>query len=348
MKGRFVLFLAMVVTTLMLVQGVAAHVPVGGEPGDSLDTALEIENPLKSWVMYHDLHEEGEAHYYTFDMEAGDRLRIILNLPAELEASAFRPILILIGPGLVNSTSAPDYLEIPQGDGYVIYDDFSLHEEYEGFTPSAFFEIHDIDTTIPETGTYYLAIYDAAEHERYALAIGYQEVFTFDEWILVAFNVITIHLWEGQNIVAILSPWIVVLLLGIIFYSRKGEEIGIENDVLTWTGIIAGLLFIGSGLALLHQMVWALLQVPANAQVVITMLFASFPILIGIATLRALKTGWKSDTSRILKLALVSGLAIFAWAGLLIGPTLLLLVSIVGFATRDNTPVQAVTSQSDV
>jgi hypothetical protein len=327
----------------MLAQGVSAHVPVGGEPGDTIDTALEIPNPLKSWVLYHELHEAGEPHYYTFEMEAGDRLRIILNLPAELEASAFRPILALIGPGIVNSTPAPDYLEIPQGTGYVIYDNHSLHQEYEGFTPSAFFEILDIDTTVPATGTYYLAIYDMMETERYALAIGFQETFTFDEWILVALNVITIHLWEGQNILAVLSPWLITLLLGILFYSRRGQGQEMENDALTWMGIVAGLLIIGSGFGLLFQMVWALLQVTANAQVVITMLFALFPTLIGIATLRSFKIGWKNDTNRVLKLALFSALAIFTWAGLLIGPTLLLLVSIVGFLQRDKIQVQSAT-----
>ncbi len=341
MRRRYVMFLAVSVSLFMLAQGVTAHVPVGGEPGDTLDTALEIENPLKSWVLYHELHEAGEPHYYMFEMEAGDRLRIILNLPAELEASAFRPILALIGHGIVNSTPAPDYLEMPQGTGYVIYDNHSLHQEYEGFTPSAFFEILDIDTTVPATGTYYLAIYDMMETERYALAIGFQETFTFDEWILVALNVITIHLWEGQNILAILSPWLITFLLGIIFYSRRGQEQEMENDALTWTGIVAGLLFIGSGFGLLFQMVWALLQVPANAQVIVTAVFALIPILLGIATLRTLKSGWANDINRILKLALFSGLAIFAWAGLLIGPTILLLVSIVGFFNRSKTPVQA-------
>ncbi|MFW9966843.1 MAG: hypothetical protein ACFFEA_06785 [Candidatus Thorarchaeota archaeon] len=341
MRSRYVLFLITAVTLLMLAQGVSAHVPVGGEPGDSLDTALEIENPLKSWVMYHELHEAGEAHYYTFDMDAGARLRLILNLPAELQASAFRPILALIGPGITNTTPSPDYLEIPVGSGYVIYDDYTLDQEYEGFTPSAFFEVIDVDTTVPETGTYYLAIYDPTEAERYALAIGFQEEFTFDEWILVALNVITIHLWEGQSILAILFPWLITLLLGVILYSRRSEEFGTENDALTWTGIIAGLLIIGSGPALLFQTAWALLQVPANAQVIITLIFALFPILIGIATLRSLKIGWKNDINSILKIALLSGLAVFTWSGILIGPTLLLLVSIGGFLIRDKPPSQA-------
>ena len=344
MRPRSVLFFAIAVTMLMLAQGATAHVPVGGEPGNSLDTALEIENPLKSWVMYHELHEAGEAHYYTFDMESGARLRLILNLPAELQASDFRPILALIGPGITNSTPAPDYLEIPTGSGYVIYDNHTLHQEYEGFTPSAFFEVLDIDTTIPETGTYYLAIYDSTEAERYALAMGFQEEFTFDEWVLVALNVITIHLWEGQNILAILFPWLITLLLGVILYSRRSEEFGIENDALTWTGIIAGLLILGSGPALLFQTVWALLQVPANAQVIITLLFALFSILIGIAALRSLKIGWKNDINNILKIALLSGLAVFAWAGILIGPTLLLLVSVGGFLTRDKKLGQVQTS----
>jgi hypothetical protein len=339
------MLIAATLTLLMLAQGVSAHVPVGGEPGDTLDEALRIENPLKSWVLYHDIHEAGEAHYYTFDMEAGDRLRLILNLPAELEATAFRPILALIGPGIMNSTPAPSILEIPEGAGYVIYDTHTPHQEYEGFTPSAFFEILDIDTTVPATGTYYLAIYDMSEEERYALAIGFQETFTFDEWILVALNVITIHLWEGQNILAILSPWIAVLFLGIIFYSRRGQELGMDNDVLTWTGILAGLLFIGSGFGLLYQMFWALLQVPANAQVIVTAVFALIPILLGLATLRTLKSGWNNNITSLLRLTLLSGLAVFTWAGLLIGPTILLLLSIVGFVNRSKVSTQA-TSRS--
>jgi hypothetical protein len=334
MKQSFVLFLAIILSLFTFVLSATAHVPVVGEPGHTLDTALEIENPLKSWVLYDEIHEAGEPQYYTFEMEAGNRLRLILNLPAELEASTFRPILVLIGPGIINSTPAPDYLEIPAGSGYIIYDEHTLHSEYEGFTPSAFFEVLNIDTTVPETGIYYLAIYDMTEADRYALAIGFREEFTLDEWILIPINVITIHLWEGQNIFALLSPWLITLILGVIFYSRKGQELGIENDTLTWMGIISGLLFIGSGLALVFQMVWALLQIPANVQVIITMLFAFFPTLIGIATLKVLKSGWRNNIYSILKLVLLSGLAVFSWAGLLIGPALLLLVSIFGVVSH--------------
>jgi hypothetical protein len=344
MNRTFVFFLAIMVFLFTFVQTATAHVPVAGEPGETLNTALEIKNPLKSWVLYHEIHEAGEPHYYTFRMEAGNQLRLILNLPAELEASTFRPILVLIGPGIINSTPAPNYLEIPDDYGYITYDEHTAHPVYEGFTPSAFFEVLNIDTTVPETGTYYLAIYDMTEAERYALAIGFQEVFTLDEWILVPINVIAIHLWEGQNIFVILSPWIITLVLGIIFYSRRGQELGIENDFLTWMGIIAGLSFIGSGLVLAFQIVWALLQIPANAQVIITILFAMFPALIGIATLQVLKGGWKNSTKSILKLALLSGLAVFAWAGLLIGPTLLLLVSLVGLVRQGWTMSQEITS----
>ncbi|MFX0174341.1 MAG: hypothetical protein ACFE9L_20885 [Candidatus Hodarchaeota archaeon] len=344
MKQRLFVFLTIIIFSFKFVQSGIAHVPVAGEPGETLDTALEIENPLKSLVLYDEIHEAGKPHYYTFQMEAGNRLRLILNLPAELKASIFRPILVLIGPGITNSTPAPNYLEIPTGSGYIIYDEHTLQTVYEGFTPSAFFEVLNIDTTVPETGTYYLAIYDMIEAERYALAIGFQEVFTVDEWILIAINVIAIHLWEGQNIFIILSPWILTLVLGIIFYSRKGKELGIEKDALTWMGIIAGLLFIGSGLALVFQIVWALLQIPANAQVIITIVFALFPALIGIATLKVLKGDWKNTTNSIVKLGLLSGLAIFTWAGLLIGPTLLLLVSIVGFVRQDRNSRQEIMS----
>ena len=124
MKQRLFLYLTLIVSLFTLVQSATAHVPVAGEPGETLDTALEIRNPLKSWVLYDEIHEAGEPHYYTFQMKAGNRLRLILNLPAELQASTFRPNLVLIGPRIINSTPAPNYLEIPTED----YHDLSLFQ----------------------------------------------------------------------------------------------------------------------------------------------------------------------------------------------------------------------------
>ncbi len=330
MKKQFILISSIIIGLFLVLQSTQGHVPVGGEPGNTLESAFEIKDPLKSWVLYHDLHEPGEAHYYKLQMEAEDRLRLVLNLPIELKSSNFRPILILIGPGLTNSTPAPDYLEIPTGSGYVMYDAHTPHLEYEGFTPSAFLEILDIDTTVPETGVYYLAIYSSLKAERYSLAIGFQEVFTLEEWILVPLDVITIHQWEGQNLFIILSPWIVTLAVGIIYYSKRGEDLGIEGDPLTWIGIISGLLFIGSAFGLIFQMVWALLQVPPNILVFVTIVLTIIPFILGFITLRIIRSGWNNNINNTLKLVLISGIAISTWTGLFIGPFLLLLVSLIG------------------
>jgi hypothetical protein len=330
MKKQLILTSSIIIGLFLILQSTQGHVPVAGEPGDTLESAFEIKDPLKSWVLYHDIHEPREAHYYKFQMEAEDRLRLVLNLPIELKSSDFRPILILTGPGLINSTPAPDYLEIPTGSGYVMYDVHTPHLEYEGFTPSAFLKILDIDTTIPETGVYYLAIYSSLEAERYALAIGFQEVFTLEEWIFVPLDVISIHQWEGQNLFFILSPWIVTLGVGIIYYSKRGEDLGIERDPLTWIGISSGLLFIGSAFALIFQMVWALLQVPPNILIFATIIFTIIPAILGITTLRTIRSGWNNNINNTLKLALISGIAIVTWAGLIIGPFFLFLFSLIG------------------
>ncbi len=225
MEFRAPLVLASFMLMLLLAQNASAHVPITGEPGETLETAAEIEDSTKSFVIYSELHEEGEAQYFKFEIDSGTRLRMTVMIPTEYVNTLFRPTLVLMGPGLTNSSNVSDHItehiEVPANAGIMVFDEALLDAEYEGFTPSYFYLLEDVNLTIPETGVYYFAIYDETSYGGYAITIGYRETFTIDEWLLVPINVISIHIWEEQNLVLILAPLLLSVAIGFINDNKK-------------------------------------------------------------------------------------------------------------------------------
>ncbi|MDF1539836.1 MAG: hypothetical protein P1Q69_13130 [Candidatus Thorarchaeota archaeon] len=317
----------------MLIQRASGHVSVTGEPGETLETAVEIEDPTKSFVIYSELHEEGEAQYFKFEMDSGTRLRMTLMIPTEYASTLFRPTLVIMGPGLTNSSNISDHItehvEMPADTGIMIFNEALQLAEYEGFTPSYFYLLEDVSLTVPETGVYYFAVYDETSHGRYVITISYRKTFTIDEWLLVPINVISIHIWEGQNLVLVLAPLLLTVVIGLFLIHKKQRENEKIAKPTTYIGLIGGLLIIGSGILLFYQMVWALLFVPANLQILITSIFGILPILLGFYTLRTLMRLEKEPKiADNMKLIVVAIASLFVWGGLLVGPVLLVSIGL--------------------
>ncbi|MFX1265574.1 MAG: hypothetical protein ACFFH0_09365, partial [Promethearchaeota archaeon] len=181
MNRRLLILLASIALIGLLTNSVSAHVPVAPEPGETLDTAVELVNPTKSWVVYSDLHEGEEPHYFRFQIEQEERIRLTLMIPISQDPLEFRPVMALMGPGLANEGVAPDYLETPESGGVVIVESGTPHPEYEGFTPTSFYSMANLDIVATQTGTYFLAVYEASSGGRFAIALGYIESFNIDE-----------------------------------------------------------------------------------------------------------------------------------------------------------------------
>jgi hypothetical protein len=328
-KRGLVLFLGFIVA-FSLIQTVAAHVPLFMEGGHTLEEAVLIENPTKSWVIYSTIHEAAEPHYFYFEMEAGERIRLILHVPVPDGLQGFRPRLALMGNGLTNLSTPPDYLEMPNGAGVMILEPTTPHPEYEGFTPTSFYELYDLDITASTTGEYYLAYYEPTRTGNFAVAIGYQEIFTFTEWVTVPFSVLVTHLWNYQTPVTLIAPLVITLLIGYILVYWRSPALRTRDQILSWLGITAGLLFIASGMFIFYQMGVALLQVPANAQIGITIAFGLLPVLFGLFTLRScISTEWTRNPRQLLLLFILGILALFFWAGWIFGSSLLLITAII-------------------
>ena len=319
MRNRVVLAVAMLVTVSLLTTSATSHIPIVPDDGTTLATATEIIDPWKSWFYYSELGSE-EAHYYKFDASAGERIRFMLNIPIPEGDRGFTPVFILMGPGITDSGTPDPSIEIPSGAGVMVIESDTLEPEYEGFTPMSQYTAVDLNMSVPETGTYYIAVYSDTTGGRYALVTGYVEAYTIVGWIAVPLDVMILLQWSGQNLFFILIPMFLPLILGLIFlFSRQRALFGKEN-IHTLLGTLGGLMFLGSALSFSTQVVYALTQAPANWTIIPSLIFISLPLILGIATLRILRgENWETRSNSLI-LIVLSVMAPFVWAGLYIGP----------------------------
>ncbi|WP_440946997.1 hypothetical protein ACSAZL_01540 [Methanosarcina sp. T3] len=307
-----------------LLTPVFAHVPAFGVGGKSLETATPIENPAKSRVLYGQL-SGGDLHYYGFEVEKGERIVLGLIVPAGEESRDFTPTMILMGPGLADDGEIPETLELPEGYGAMVFSgEMPESATYEGFTPAAFYSLSRADLQAPESSTYYVAVSSIERGGNYGVILGYKERFSLLEWLLIPLTQIKTYLWEGQSLPFIFFPLGLTLAAGILVISIKKEAAAGFNPA-RWSGLFAGLFFLGTGLSSIFQMLFSLSRSSYSPEVIITVFLALAGVGLGLAalilSLKDERYGTKSSRKQFYFFGL--GLAgLLLWAGWFMGPVL--------------------------
>ena len=311
----------LLVLILCLALPVNAHVPLSADGNYDISTALPVEKPTKSYVIYGNLHEAGEVAWYQIRMNPGDRLVLSLMTTGY---NATIPDMIVMSPETASSSEGlPQMIRVPQGySARKIRGQPPQKAEYEPFTPAAVFEVASYSKEITAPGLYYLAIVSTADETRYSIATGYIEEFAPSEWVLVPVNVISTHLWEGQSIITILTPFLAVVILGFVVISRRGKRKGSHLSYSCWLATIAGLCYIGGAAITLVQMVRAMAMTDPSSSVALTLVFAIIPVALGIWALRMGRSSSKRTILDRAFLLLIGILGLIFWAGLIIGPVL--------------------------
>ncbi|WP_231589979.1 hypothetical protein [Methanosarcina siciliae] len=303
---------------------VFAHVPTFGEGGKSPETATSVENPAKSRVLYGQLSDE-DVQFYSFKIEKGERILLGLIVPVGGESQDHTPDLILMGPELADKGKLPDTLELPEGYGAKVFSgEMPESATYEGFTPAAFYSLARADLQAPESGTYYVAVSSIEGGGNYGVILGYQEKFSLLEWLLIPLTQIKTYLWEGQSLPFIFFPLGLTLATGILVISLKKEAASGFNPA-RWSGLFAGLFFLGTGLSSIFQMLFSLSRSSYSPEVIITVFLALVGIGLGltalILSLKDGRYGIKSTRKQFYFFGL--GLAgLLLWAGWFMGPVL--------------------------
>ena len=312
---------------LIFILNTVAHVPISAGENNSLETAIEVKEPTKSWAIYDEIHEPGESKYYKFTMEQGQRLKISLFVTKK----GFNPGVVVMGKGLTSQGILPSGVEIPTGYNYIVFEgEKTNNREYEPFTPSSYYFTADVDITVNITDVYYIAVFDESNHGKVGIAIGFIETFSVNEWLLIPINAINIHIWEGQNIAVIIAPLILTIIIGIgilIWIRKKEHNLQLNNQALL--GLFTAFLFIGSGLMILMQMIIALAGSSADNSVIITLIFGLLPILFGILLIRTSMRIVKELNKTNRAILLVIGIfGLIFWSGVIIGPVLTIISSL--------------------
>jgi hypothetical protein len=330
---------AVFILLMVIILPVDAHVPVSADNNNNVNTALFVENPLKSYAMYGHLHDAGDVGYYKFNMNAGDQLKLSLMTTG---FDAPLPDMVIMSPGTagnIETLSLP--VTVPLGyNAEVIKGQKPVTAEYEPFSPAAIFNVASYSKNITDPGTYYVAVISPADETQYSIATGYLEEFTIQEWVLVPFNVIKTHLWEGQSIIAILAPFLAVMILGLILTARRERDKKIKKPLSFWLATIAGLCYFGGAAIVLVQMVRVLKETGFSAGVIVTLIFALIPIMLGIWALRVARSPSPRSLKNRLSLGIIGLLGLLFWAGLIIGPVIAIIVALVPERYSSNAPNQ--------
>lgn len=313
---------------LILTVSSSAHVPLMAGENGNISNAMHISDPLKSWAIYGSLPDDA-AHYYSFDMDEGDRIYLSLFKSADCKESDFQPELLLIGPALneeIRLAELPDLPGIASDLKFLRAEEKSAKAAtYEPFGPSSFMDLSEINITAPESARYYAAVRSIGPASKsgenlsgssigqYGLALGFQEKTSFSDRMSTPIRLISVYLWEGQSPGVILIPYLVAVIIALIFFWR-----GSRRTSFCLAGSLAGFLFLATSASVLSQMIFSLTRAPFGPQVYITLAIALFHALLGVVAIR-LARGEAGILQRVL-LAVLGTLALLAGSGLIIGP----------------------------
>lgn len=325
-KINYELILVLLILSFMVIPAVLAHVPKTAEGNASLETAKHVHDPTKSWVIYSELKKGEEAHYYEIKLEEDEGLRCSILVPNE----GFVPDLIIMGPQFSNSSDIPNHIEIPDGYGYKVIEGEKGEREYEPFTPGSYYYPAEYDEEVDRSATYYVVVSDETSSGKYGLAVGYEERYGLIEWIRVPVDVVNIHIWEGQPVWLIFSPIFITSLLGAIYFIwAKQNKAPLPTYLGGWLTSIAGLLYIGTGGMMLLQMITASIKANPGAALIVTIVFTIIPLSLGLFTFSlGIKMKEPIDIKERAKMVVISLLALVTWTGLIIGPIIALIGSI--------------------
>ena len=319
---------------------VSAHAPLGAGSNEDIANATQISNPEKSYVIYSELHEGGEAQYYHFPMKKGENLYGSLQVPGP---DSMVPDIVIIGPGIESAGNVPSFIEIPAGSGAIVIPGKSPGKPaYEPFSPQPVYEVARFNVTISQEGNYYIAVYGPGGG-KYSLAPGFQELFTPSEWLQIPWSVVSIHLWEGQSPWVIFAPMILVVIGGLALIGIYRKQLGLRQDPVEWMIVISGLLYLGGAAMTTLQIIKAVQVTGYTNEVIVTLMFIAGPIILGVFAIREGIRQPRPDSllKSGIKMVIIGLLGLLFWAGLILGPVLALVSGVIilakhGFAKSES------------
>ena len=317
----------LIVVFFILPIPISSHVPVSSEKNSKLARAEEIEDPTKSWAIYGNLENPDLTNYYFADLKSGEVLFLSLSKAIRDSNDNFIPKIYIFGEEFTNSTSLSSELEIPSNYGWIeIFPDSSPQKEFEPFGPSSFYSLLEFEYEIPNSNRYYIVI-TSANGGHYLLAVGTSESFTLSEWISTPVQMISVYRWEGQSWFLILIPWLFSIVL--MFYLLFIRNFRGFNDLENWKKsiILLSSSFYASSAQYYYQTIISLYHGGPNFGLILSLFIGLLPVILGLLLFQILAPIQDYNLITLLKTILLSVMAIICWAGYIIFPVIMIVLS---------------------
>lgn len=228
---RKIIFVISIAGVFFAVPNVHAH-----RPEEALvDGVTEIPDPKTSFAYYRDFDTGRFLHLYSVSGTAGTPFHAGIQIPQIDGLENYGVTLGLFGPGLpeidLRSLSLPSTIEagpVLEQMGGIIAPTEITEDFYEPFTQTRYWGRQSLDIQFPETGEYYLVIWQADEFPgKYVLDTGRAEVFSPGD--LLRFPIWWWNTRAYFNQLPSFSFTSVVLgllLLGVISIRRRAYQVG--------------------------------------------------------------------------------------------------------------------------
>jgi hypothetical protein len=190
--------------------------------------AVTFDQPDVDRLFYANLSGPANVDFYKFQTTKGLSFKSKVLIPRLPSQANFRPALVLFGPGLPTATNSEIYqipFNLPAEVGLVTsiaditnnknqtdQNNDSIYSHFdEPYTQSGYWEGQVLNIELPQTGTYYLAVFSPNyQTGKYALEVGNRDATGLKETLAFPIVWLNLKLWFGNW----LSP--AMLLLGVV------------------------------------------------------------------------------------------------------------------------------------
>ena len=222
-----------------------------GSNNNDFTNAKEIPDHRISWAIYEEVSGSGNADYYKFTANKGERLYAQISIPKLEKFFTFTPSIAVVGSNLTASSLERGYsvreyahesgdlpFTLPDGMRAIVVDydgPIPSGEFYEPFTQTSYWDRQEIIiNSLPSDGTYHLVVFDKGlmqEPAKYTLAIGEIEDFSpIDFLTIIPTAWFDTKLFFEDHVSPIIAISLLILVSGITFRviinQFKGRRLG--------------------------------------------------------------------------------------------------------------------------
>lgn len=290
---------------------VSGHVPIVGQEGSSFENPYVVSNPVKSWSFYYELAPQESLVLQTTTPE-DMRVYVALLRAVRDGNSQFVPEFFIVRNGFSTALIA-----VPEGYGALQVPVEAKDPVYEPFGPSVYTPLAEQTFSVQGDETIYFVVRAGDTGGHLSFVIGTQESFTISEIVLNPIAMISVYLWEGQSLLEIFFPALIVALAAFFAFRQFNLH---KRKGFSYSAYLAASFFAIAPAIFGYQIAYSAINSSLGGEIIISLFIVGLQSLIAVVAFRYAINGtsfWKRAT--------VAMVSLFLWVGFVAAPLLFVL-----------------------